>query len=182
MVSAPLPFPRLHPGPRLSRQTGATLVETMVGATIAAFGLISLYVANGQCLSTTRAHKEILTAEHCLEQRTEQFRTATWARLTTSSGVQGLLNDPNDLPLNDNSLSNHAEKITVSAYPTVVPPVRPIIVTRNPDGTTPVVSEPPSDFRLQNSASIRIDIQESWTSAQGGRSRSRETSTIVALR
>lgn len=177
VTSATTPPARLRVDSRSAGRGGTTLVETMVGTAIASFGLIGLYVANAQCLGTTRAHKEILTAEHCLEQRTEQYRAATWTQLTTASGVQGLLNDP---PVNDYSLGNHAETITVSANPTVVPPVRPLVVTRGPDGSTVVVSEPPSDFHLQNSASVRIDFQESWTSAQGGRSRSRETSTIVA--
>ena len=162
---------------RLFRRAGATLVETMVGVVIAAFGLIGLYVANSQCLSTARAHREILTAEHCLEQRAEQCRAAAWTQLTTASGVQALLTIA---PVNDGALNNHAEKITVSANPAVVPPVSPIIVTRDPGGNTAVASQPPSGFYLQNSASVRIDFQETWTSAQAGRLRSRETSTVVA--
>ena len=149
----------------------------MVGTVVAAFGLIGLYVANSQCLSTTRAHREILTAEHCLEQRTEQYRAATWTQLTTASGVQALLNVA---PVNDGSLGNHSEKITVSANPAVVPPVNSIVVTRDPNGNTAVTSQPPASFYLQNSSSVRIDFQEQWTSATGGRTRSRETSTIVA--
>ena len=116
----------------------------MIGTIIAAFGLIGLYVANGQCLSTTRAHREILTAEHCLEQRTEQCRAATWTQLTTTSGVQALMNVA---PVNDDSLNNHTEKITVSANPTVTPSVSPIAVTRDPSGNTAVASQPPSGFQ-----------------------------------
>ena len=162
---------------RLFGRSGATLVETMVGVAIAAFGLIGLYVANSQCLGTAGAHREILTAEHCLEQRTEQCRAATWTQLTTASGIQALLSIA---PVNDGALNNHNEKITVSANPTVVPPVSPIIVTRDPGGNTAVASQPPSGFYLQNSASVRIDFQETWTSAQAGRIRSRETSTVIA--
>ena len=149
----------------------------MVGTAIAASGLIGLYVANSQCLGITRAHREILTAEHCLEQRAEQCRAATWTQLTTASGVQALLQVA---PVNNSSLGNHTERIAVSANPAVVPPVASIVVTRDASGNTAVASQPPAGFYLQNSSSVRIDFQESWTSAQGGRTRSRETSTVVA--
>ncbi len=164
-------------GHAASGQAGATLVETMVGTAIAALGLIGLYVTSSQCLGTTRAHREILTAEHCLEQRTEQYCAATWTQLTTPAGVQALLNIA---PVNDASLANHTERITVSAYPAVSPDPHPIIVTRDANGNTAVASQPTGSFNLQNSASVRIDFQEAWNAAQGGRSRSRETSTVVA--
>ena len=177
MISAVQSFPRSCATFLSSRRTGSTLVETMVGAAIAALGLISLYVANSQCLGITRAHREILTADHCMEQRTEQCRAATWTQLTTTGGVQALLNIA---PVNDDSLGGHTEKITVSANPTVTPPVSSIVVTRDASGNTAVVSQPPAGFYLQNSASVRIDFQETWISAQGGRTRSRETSTVIA--
>ena len=158
-------------------QAGATLVETMVGTVIAAFGLIGLYVTSSQCLGTTRAHREILTAEHCLEQRTEQYCAATWTQLTTAAGVQALLKTD---PVNDSSLANHTERVTVSAYPTVSPPVDPIVVTRDANGNTAIGKQPAGKFNMQNSAAVRIDLRETWDSAQGGRSRFRETSTVVA--
>lgn len=177
MTSATAFPPRLCTGFPPAGQAGVTLVETMVGSALAAFGLIGLYVASSQCLSTTRAHREILTAEHCLEQRTEQYRAATWTQLTTASGVQGLLNVA---PVNDAALGGHAERITVSAYPAAVPAPSPIVVTRDAGGNTAVVSQPPAGFYLQNASAVRIDFRETWTSLQGGRSRSRETSTVVA--
>ena len=175
MIAAARPFSPL----RADARVASTLVETMVGVAVATFGLTGLYVANSQCLGTARAHREILTAEHCLEQRAEQGRAAPWTQLTTALGLQTLLQSAF---VNDDSLSNHTETITVSAYPTVSPSVPlplPLAVTRDASGNTAVTSQPP--YNLQNSAAVRIDLQEGWTSAQGGRTRSRETSTVVAF-
>ena len=158
---------------------GNTLLEVMVGVSIAAIGITGLCVANANSLSIARAHRELLIIDQCLQQRTEQCRTASWAQITDPAGISDLLSQS---PVGTASLlQSRSEKITVSAYPPVTPPVAPIVVTRDATGTTTVVSQPPAGFYLRNALAVRIDLQETWASAQGRRTRVRETSTVVAL-
>ena len=162
--------------PRLQGQHGSTLVEAIIGTAIASVGIAGLCVANAQCLAITHAHREMLTADRCLQQRVDQFRAANWTQITDPASIGTLLNVP---AVNDDSLANHAEKITVSAYPAVTPAVTPISVTRNSAGATAVAAQPPVGLILRNATAVRIDFQETWSSTNG-RARSRESSTVIA--
>lgn len=159
----------------LQGQRGSTLVEAMLGTAIATIGIAGLCVANAECLNIAHAHREMLTADRCLQQRADQFRAAGWTQITDPAGICTLLSVA---AVNDDSLTNHTEKITVGAYPAVLPAVAPITVTRNSAGVTAVASQPPAGFILRNATAVRIDFQEAWSSANG-RARSRESSTVV---
>ena len=158
-------------------QAGSTLVEAMIGTVIAATGITALCVASADCLGITRAHKEVLVANQCLQQRAEQYRAAGWPQLTDADNVRALLAQPT---VNDGILAGQTEKITVNAYPPVTPAVTPIVVTRDASGTTTIVSQP-AGYSLRDAVAVEIDFQEAWTSAQGHRTRSFEASTVVAL-
>ena len=160
----------------LRRQNGSTLVEVMLGTAIASLGIAGLCVANAQCLRIARAHREMLTANYCVTQRADQFRAANWTQITDPVGVSGLLTVA---AVNDDSLGNHAETVTVSAYPAVSPAVAPISVTRDATGATTVNSQPPTGFSLRNTTAVQINFQESWSS-NNGRPRSRESTTVIA--
>ena len=159
-------------------QAGGGIVEAVVGTSIAVIGIAGLTLANGNCLSIARAHRELLTADHCLQQRADQFRGAGWSQITGASGVQSLLNVA---AVNDDSLASHVEQVTVTAYPAVVPAVAPIVVTRDATGNTTITSQPPAGFILRNSAAVRLDFEEDWASSSGNRPRSRQTSTVIAF-
>lgn len=157
----------------------------MVGIAIASIGITSLCVANANSFSITRAHKEILVANQCLQQRTEQYSAATWTQITDPTAACNLLGQ---VPVNGlapassaSLLPDQTETITISAYPPVTPAVTPLVVSRDSSGTTTIVSQPPAGFYLRNALSVRIDFRETWTSNQGRRPRMRECSTVVAL-
>ena len=179
----PLPF-ALAPAFRwrgLPRQGGSTLVEAVLGTAIASVGIASLCVANAQCLRITQAHREILTADHCLQQRIDQFRAANWTQLTDATAVGALMSVP---AVNDDTLSNHTESVTITPYPAVISPVtspaKPVTVTRDPTGKTTVTSQPPTGFILRNVTAVQINFQEVWSS-NGGRTRSRGGVTVIAF-
>lgn len=165
---------------RSSRQdrAGYTIAEAMIAAAITVMGLIGLCVANANCLGMARAHREIVMADQCLQQRTEQFRAANWKQLTDAASVCALLNNP---PITNGQLNGQAEQVTINAYPPVIPPPAPIIVTRSTGATSSVLSSLPTGFNLRNVTAVRIDFQEAWTSAQGARTRVRQTSTVIAI-
>ena len=156
---------------------GGSVAEALVGTAIAATGLTSLCVANADCLGITRAHREALVANQCLQQRVEQYRAANWKQVTDANNVRALLSQA---PANDQVLDGQTETVIVSAYPPVQPSVDPIKVTRAADGTVTLVSQP-GGYSLRDALAVRVDFQESWTSAQGHRTRIRETSTVIAL-
>ena len=136
--------PRPTPG-----QAGSTILEALIGTAIAAVGISGLCVANANCLGIARAHKEVLIADQCLQQRSEQYRSATWSQLTDAASVTAMLNVQ---PVNYTTpLDGQTETITVSPYPPVTPPVTPLVITRDATGTTRIVSQPPSGFYLRNS-------------------------------
>ena len=149
----------------------------MMGTAIASVGIAGLCVANAQCLRIARAHREMLTADHCMQQRIDQFRTANWTQLTDPAALGALLSVT---PVNDDALANHAENVTVTPYPAVSPAVAPMSVTRGATGAAAVTSQPPTGFILRNVTAVRVDFQENWTSADG-RPRSRAASTVVAF-
>ncbi len=170
----PLPISRCTKGAQ--KQNGSTLVEAMLGTAIASIGIAGLCVANAQCLRIARAHREILTADHCLQQRTDQFRAANWTQITDPASLSALLATP---LVNDDSLNNHTENVMVTPYPAVSPTVAPISVTRDPAGATTVISQPPAGFILRNATAVQINFQETWFS-NNGRTRSRGGVTVIA--
>lgn len=159
-------------------ESGSTLAEALVGIVIASTGIAGLCVADADCLGIARAHKEFLVANQCLQQRVEQFRAANWSQVTDASQVSAILQS--QTPVNNGYLNTQTEKITVNAYPPVTPPVAAIVVTRDGSGTVSIASQP-SGFSLRSTVAVKIDFQEAWNSAQGERTRVRESSTVVAL-
>ena len=157
---------------------GSTVAETVVATAIASIGITGLCVASAHCVGIARAHRELLIADHCLQERTEQFRAANWAQLTDANAVQRLMNT--DPASNTDALAGQQESVSVSAYPPVTPAVAPITATKVPAGTAGIVSQPVTGFYLRNVTAVRVDFRETWTSAQGKRVRTRETSTVIA--
>lgn len=158
-------------------QRGSTLVEAVLGTAIASIGIAGLCVANAQSLRIARAHREMLTADHCLQQRTDQFRAASWTQITDPTALCTLLSTA---LVNDDSLSNHVENVTVTAYPAVNPPVAPLSASRSATGTATVTSQPPAGFSLRSVMAVQVNFQETWSS-NNNRPRSRESVTVIAF-
>ena len=167
----------LQPSLKATR-SGSTLIEALLSAAIASTAIAGLCVANASCLGIARAHKEVLVADQCLQLRIEQCRAATWTQLTDGNNVSNILAQPSG---NDGSLQGQIETISISPYPDVTPTVAPLVVNRDATGARSLLSQPPVGFSLRSAVAVRIDVQESWTSAQARRTRQRAASTVVAL-
>ncbi len=161
--------------------SGSGLVETLVGGAIATLGITGLCVANANCLSIARSHREVLIVNQCLQQRAEQYRAANWRQVTDPNSALALSQNP-PASANYSALQDQSETITITPYPAVTPPtVIPLVITRDATGVSTIVSQPDLTFNLRASAAVRIDFLESWTSAQGRRPRTRSTTTVIAL-
>ena len=173
-----------HPGrlrrPVPMRQQGSGLVETLIGTAIAAVALTGLCVANANCLSITRAHRELIIADQCLQQRAEEYRAANWRQVTDPNSALTLMQQTPPSS-NYSALQNQTETITVTPYPEVTPAVTPLVVTRDTTGASAITSQPALSFNLRYSAAVRIDIRESWTSSQGQRPRSQAITIVIVL-
>jgi hypothetical protein len=151
----------------------------MVAACIATLVLGALANAVASIHGMVRAQRETIAANQLLVERLEQMRSEGWTEITSSSYLR------------DHVLavaSSHArflarchETITVSTYPPVTPAPTPVKVERRADGTVTTLSDAPGGFSLRQSLAVRIDLHVDWASGQGGRSRVRETSSVVAL-
>lgn len=178
IIPLPASAVRFHLTPH-RREAGVTIAEAIIGAAITTVAISGMCLASANCLKVARAHRELLIADHCLQQRTEQYGAASWTQITDPNGVSVLLAQA---PVaNAPALQDQTEKITIAAYPAVTPAVAPIVVVRSLDGTTNILSQPPAGFSLRNALAVRLDFQETWTSAQGRRVRIRESSSIIAL-
>ena len=97
-----------------SKQTGFTLVEVMVAASLVALFFASLFELNSMCLRSINSAKESLGALQSARDRTEVLRNLAFSDLTTTSFVQNLM----DEPANKSPFSQKAtEVVTISKYP-----------------------------------------------------------------
>lgn len=163
----------------ISRETGATLVEVMIAASVVAIGFIGCWMALAQCLRVSGAHRETIAATECLMQRVDQSRAVGWGVITSGTNIRDqILNTPAG---NLQALPNLQETITVTPYPALTPSPTPIIVTRDANGTRQIVSQLPAGLDLRSIFAVRVDFQLSWQSSLGQRQRIRQVSTVIAL-
>src|SRR5436853_1568715 len=96
-------------------QSGTTLVETAVAATLIAVFFASIFELNAVCLRYIDASKESVAALQVVQDRSEILRNLAFSDLTNTSYVQNLLSasaNPSDFTKKAN------EVIKISAYPT----------------------------------------------------------------
>jgi hypothetical protein len=165
-----------------------TLVEALVGGILTAIFFASLFELNAMCLRYIDSSKESLAALQSVQDRLESLRNRNFTDLTktdcsacvpvppnttctTIPCVHDLMaNPPNAAPI----AQRFTEVVTVSNYPATTNGVSQY--TRTPDGTVTTNSsrtDPTTDL-------TKIDVQVSWTTTAGSRSRTEQTSCIVA--
>ena len=74
-----------------ARETGFSLIETTVAASIAAMFLVSLFTMNIATMDTIRASKESIAASQILQQRMESMRIANWHQVTDAAWLKANL-------------------------------------------------------------------------------------------
>jgi hypothetical protein len=168
----------LHKKPRPSAVAGTSILEAVVAAALVAGFMGGLFVMSSTAIRVLQAHRETASANECLQERFEQIRSANWTQITSAQAIRDrILNTPASA---SGRLPNLQERITVNVYPAPSPAPTPIQVMRHPDGTVTIDSQPATNS-LSTSPTVRLDVQDSWQSAQGQRTRVRESSAVIAL-
>ncbi len=159
---------------RFKSESGVTLVESLIAASLLALFLAAVFSVNGRNLQLLKSGKESLSATTVLEERLEQLRTGRWDEVTRPAYLSTILSTASGSGANLSSLS---EQIVISAYPVPNPAVATNKVTRSSSGTVTTVS---SNASLPMEKSVRADIRVTWIGPPNGRTRVREVSTIIA--
>ena len=160
------------------KTAGATILEVVLAGAIVALFLGSLFVLNSTGIGIVKAHRETAAANLCLQERLEQSRAANWSEITEADWIKAqILQAPAP---GSSLLRNLEEQITVSVYPPPSPAVAATSVRRRPDGQVEILSRM-SATTLAAIQTVRVDFRDTWTSARNGRTRVRETSTVLAI-
>ena len=179
---------------------GFTLVEVTVAAILTAIFFASLFELNAMCLRLLDSSKESLAGLQSVHDRIETLRNRSFYDLTRTDCnpcptcspapvpcVQNLLGTaPNPAPI----AQRFTEVITISKYSLANPSPSPSGVTqftRAPDGTVTPNSLTTEDATCSTGIvgctqweMAKVDVQISWTTTVGNRTRTEQTSCIVA--
>lgn len=151
----------------------------MVATALVALLFSTVAATHSTVTGTLRAQRETIAAGLLIQGRLEQLRSGGWARITDATVLaQQVLGQASPQAI---FLDDLRETITVSTYPPLTPAPAPLQIERRADGTTAIVSQPPGGFSLRELLAVRVDIHAGWRSRQNGRSRSRETSTVISV-
>src|SRR5467141_2205044 len=97
-------------------QSGTTLVETAMAATLIAVFFATIFELNAVCLRYIDASKESVAALQGVQARLEVLRNLAFTDLTNASFVQNLMVNPADG--SDFAKTKPIETVTISNYNT----------------------------------------------------------------
>ena len=156
--------------PRRLANAASTLPEALIAVVLVATFFASIFELNAVCLRCIDASKESLAAVQSVQDRSEVLRNLAFSDLTNTSFVQNLMNTAaNPAPFSKKA----TEVVTISKYPTANGVTK---FTRAPNGTVTTDSIA-TDL---GTGLLKVDVQDSWTMAVGGRSRIEQTSSIIS--
>jgi len=155
-------------------ERGFTFIDLMAAVGVVAIGFAGIFYSNSRALNMLRASKETVTASKMLQQRMELVRLQDWAEVTDVASVQTLMGTAADA---SGLLTNPVETITVSPFPPSAGAAT-IQVQRAANGTVTQISDNPN--LVDGNSAVRVDVRVTWTGTPNGRTRLRETSTVVA--
>ena len=149
---------------------GSTLPEVVVGVVLMITFFASIFELNAVCLRYIDATKESVAALQAVQDRAEMLRNLAFTDLTNPTVVQTLMaTPPNAAPF----VQKATETVTISAFPTPNGVTR---FTRTPAGTVTTNSVAADLGKLL----VKVDVKVDWTMTFGGRSRSEQTTNILA--
>lgn len=154
------------------RRRGAaaySVAETVVALAVLSMMLAAAFQVNSMVFRTLSSQRQVNAATRTLQERLEALRGFRFSQVTDCTWLQQnlLASDPSTTA----SLPSLVEVVTVSAYPPAGAPIQ--LVRQN--GSTSVNS---TNAALANDSVVRVDLSISWTG--GGRTRTRETSAVMA--
>jgi CheY-specific phosphatase CheX len=157
-------------------QSGTTLVETAVAATLIAVFFATIFELNAVCLRYINASKESVAALQGVQDRIEALRNLAFTDLTNATFVQNLMINPADG--SDFAKTKVTEVVTIKNYNTATKSAV--------SGTGFTITRPagaivtPSITPLSSLADVvLLKVTYTW-SMLGGRSGSEQTETIIS--
>jgi Tfp pilus assembly protein PilV len=156
---------------RTQQQSGATLVEVLVGAILMVAFFAGVFEINAVCLRYIAAAKETAAAIAVVNDRVETLRNLSFSDLVTTGSVTALLTEP----ANSSTFATERaqEVITLSAFPAPNGVTR---FTRGANGQL-VLSSTASNL---GSSLVKVEVACTWTAVFGGRERTERATTIVS--
>ena len=156
------------------RCSGAVIVEALAAAMVIGLFMGGLFEMNALNVRTMRSGKETVAASLVLQERLDQIRNSSWAKVSDATSLQSVLGTA---ALSSTVLPGFTEQITVSAYPAASPAPVPAVVTRAANGATAIVS---SNGALAKLPAVRADVTITWRSSPKATIRTRTLCTIIA--
>ena len=152
-------------------QSGQTIVEAMIAASISALYLASLFTMNASSMDTIRMARQSACASQVLQQRIESLRIANWHQVTGANWLQtNLLNA--DAP-GAGQLKSLNETLLIAAYGSGTTDT--IQLTRS-GGVASIVN----NAALLTENAIKVTWTVNYIGSPNGRSTSRQTVAILA--
>ena len=169
------------------REAGATLVETLVAATIVAGFFVTIFEVNALCLRYIDASKESVAAVQGVQDRVEGLRNLAFSDLLsptymTSGQPTPAPSGPRPVslvyPSNSSDLAARVtEQVTISAYPSGSPS---ITYTRAPGTVTTPTTAPSPLPNFTGVTLVKVNVRYTWNATLGHRAQSEETETLVS--
>jgi hypothetical protein len=168
-------------------QTGSTLVETLVAATLVAAFFVTIFEVNAICLRYIDASKETVAAVQGVQDRVEGLRNLAFTDLTSPSYMMNPQPIPSPsgpvpvslyYPSNSSDLAARVtESVTVSAYPSGSPSITYI---RRPGAAVTPSPSPNTSGDFSTTTLVKLNVKYTWTATLGQRQQSEETETLIA--
>jgi Tfp pilus assembly protein PilV len=156
------------------RESGVTLVETLVAVSLVVSFFVSIFEVNGICLRYIKSSKNNVAALQGVHDRIEQLRNLSFSSLTSASAVQSLMASAANS--SEFLARSPTEVVTLSAYPT--PDASNTQITLSPGGSSATINT--TDSSLSSATLVKVNVTYTWTEALGGRSRSEQSETIIS--
>ena len=179
--------------PKGDARRGFTLAEVLVAIAVAVLFGTAAFATNERLLLTLRAQRESTAATMMLQERMEAFRSLTYGQVATNtvsatpspspaSAADVVYNPTVSESVLGGITGTLQETITVSGYmdssgnnpPTTAAQNQWIRSSANPTGS---LQSPSSTTLATNYDLLKVDIQISWTGANG-RTRNREMESV----
>jgi len=156
-------------------QSGTTLVETAVAATLIAVFFATIFELNAVCLRYIDASKESVAALQGVQDRIEALRNLAFTDMTNATFVQNLMVNPANG--SDFTKTKPTEVVTIKAYNTA---------TKTTSGTGIQISRPVGTIvtpsiagSLPSASVVLVNVTYQWRML-GGRSGSEQTETVIS--
>lgn len=177
----PAMFPHKSRESPRSAQGAFTLIEVLVAASLVVLVLVGIYTMQAQAMQLLRGSRNGSSVSQMMQQRVEQMRGNPYSTVTSSAGLQSLMNGALGGTQAERELvgvTNLVESVTVFPYyrPTVAPPATSQSFTILRTGQT--ATGPATTTTLAAQPQVKASLRVTWDDRQG--SHRREFTTVLS--